>query len=173
MRKLADLRAHLAKALPILRRQPELLQLFGDEGAIACTPAGGLTFRSTYKITGQLWDFADHPDAVWVPLLDWIARNQPELLANAKTSVTAINWRAELLDANKVDLEFSFSVSEVVQVRIREDGKGSDVVHMPGPAPANDDVRHWSLWVGGDQVAEWDAPADQLSPWPVRVGGAS
>lgn len=173
MKKLADLRAHLTKALPILRRQPELLQLFADEGAIACTLAAGLTYRTAYKITGQLWDFADHPDAVWVPLLDWIARNQPELLASSKTNATAINWRAELLDANKVDLEFSFSVTEVVQVQIRSDGKGADVVHVPGPKPDHADVRRWSLWVADDLVAEWDAPADQLSPWPVRQGSAA
>lgn len=168
MRKLAELRIYLTRALPFLQRSPELLQLFGDEGDIACNLVGGLHFELAYKITGQLWDFAGHPDAVFVPLLAWIAENQPELLANYKTNRKAITWRAEVLDADKVDLEFSFNVTERVRVVARADGSGCDVHHLKEPHQTDlVDVRHWSLYVAGELVAEWDTPADQLQPWPA------
>lgn len=168
MRKLADLRDFLTSALPLIKREPERLQLYADEGRIACTLGAGLSFELGYKITGQLWDFAGHPDAMFVPLLEWIARNQPELLANYKTNPEAITWRAEVLDADKVDLEFTFNVTERVKVVKRADGTGADVEHMPEPHQVDQvDVRHWSLWVAGDQVAEWDAPAGEMQPWPA------
>lgn len=168
MRKIADLRAFLTAALPFLKREPERLQLYAEEGATSCTLGGGLSFQLGYKITGQLWDFAGHPDSVFVPLLEWIGRNQPELLASFKTNPEVITWRAEVLDADKVDFEFSFNVTERCRVVKRPNGQGADVEHLPEPHQVDQlDVRRWSLWVAGDKVAEWDAPAGDMQPWPA------
>jgi len=164
MRKLADLRTFLTAALPFLKREPERLVLFGDEGTVACTRGAGLSFELRYKITGQLWDFAGHPDAVFVPLLAWIDRNQPELLRAPKTIPEVITWRAEVLDANKVDLEFQLNVTERVRVVRRADGSGYDTEHLPEPHQMGEDVRQWSLWVQDEKVAEWTAPAGELFP---------
>ena len=168
MKKIEALRAFLTSALPMLRREPERLHLFADEGTIACALSGGLSYELGYKITGQLWDFAGDPDAVFVPLLDWIAQNQPELLANFKSHSEAITWRAELLDAQKVDLEFMFAVTERVRVQARADGApGSEAVHLAEPHQEAADVRHWTLHVAGEEVAAWETPAGQLHPWPA------
>ncbi len=158
MKKLESLRKWMQEALPVLQREPERLQLFADEGRIACTAAAGLSFEYRYKITLQLWDFAGHPDAVMVPLLAWMGVYERERLQSYASNAEAITFAAELLDAGKVDLEIKVDVSERVQVIRRPDGTGCDVRHLPEPFEDRGDVRTWTLHVAGEQVAQWQAP---------------
>lgn len=161
MRKLDLLRSWMIAALPFLKRDPGLLQLFADEGRIACTGQGGsLSFEWRYAITMQLWDFAGDRTHVIVPLLAWIARHQPELLQSYGTNASAIATRAEVLDDAKIDLELKFEVSEAVEVIRRDDGSGCDVRPILEPSEDPGGLRTWTIWVQGEKVAEFQAHDD-------------
>lgn len=158
MKKLDSLRAWMTAGLPFLKRNPEALHLFADEGRIACTGNGGLSFEKRYRVTLQLWDFAGDEHAVMVPVLAWLGVYQRELLQSYRQNADAVTFRAEVLDGQKVDLELQFEISERVQVVRRPDGSGLDYQVLPEPFEDTGAMRHWTLWIGGDQVAEWDAP---------------
>lgn len=159
MRKLDLLRSWMTKALPFLERAPEALQLFADEGRVACTAAGGgLSYEWRYTITMQLWDFAGDPDHVIVPVLAWIGKYQRELLQSYATNAQAIAFRAEVLDAGKVDLELRFEVSEGVQVVARPDGSGCDIAPVLEPGEDDGPMRTWSIWAQDVKLGEFLAP---------------
>lgn len=160
MIKPESLRAHLTAALPALARDPEQLLIFIDNGKLAANLAPGLSFEYRYTLTIILTDFAEHPDSVMVPLLTWIAVNQPDLMANYDNR-GAIAFEAELIDASKVDLSIKIPLSESVGVHARAGEPGVyDVEHYPEPVlEPNLVAGHWQLYVKGELAAEWDTPA--------------
>lgn len=158
MIKPAGLREHLTAALPDLRRDPERLLVFIDEGSVVSTAAAGLSFEYRYTLNLILTDYAGHPDAVMVPLLVWLARHQPELLANPSLR-EQISFKADVLANDKVDLDIKVPLTERVGVKPREGG-GYNVEHYPEPLfePALA-AGAWELFVAGELVAKWDVPA--------------
>lgn len=132
MLKPDDLRAALTAAIPALQTDPDRLQLYIDQGSVACTGAPGLSFEYRYTLTVLLLDFAGHPDAVFAPMLAWLARNQPDLLQAWYADRKGVPFEADILDPGKVDMQISLPLSESVGVTPREGG-GFDLVHYPEP----------------------------------------
>lgn len=122
MNKPESLRAHLVAAIPELRRNPDRLLVFVEEGTLRSTAAQGLSFEYGYTLTLILTDFAGHPDAVAIPLFAWVLVNQPELMLNLEKGREAIRFQAEILDKGKVDLEVRLPLTERVIVKKQEDG---------------------------------------------------
>ena len=157
MNKPGSLRAHLVAALQELARDPDRLLVFIDKGNVVSTAAPGASFEYRYNLTLIITDFGGHPDAVMVPLLDWVRVHQNELLANDRMR-DQINFEAELLANDKVDLEITLPLTERVGVHRQEDGR-IDVEHYPEPEIAYSlQPRRWMLYIGGELTAEWDAP---------------
>jgi hypothetical protein len=148
------LREHLAAALPELRRDPDRLQVYLDEGQIVATGVPGLSFEYRYTLNVLITDYAGHPDAVIVPLLAWLAVHQPELLHNPGQR-QAIRFEADLLDAGRVDLSIAMPLTERVGVHRRPEG-GHRVEHYPEPIPEHlPPGEHWQLYLRDELVAEW------------------
>lgn len=157
MIKPASLREHLTAALPELRRDPEKLLVFIDRGSVVATAAAGLSFEYRYTLNLILTDYAGHPDAVMVPLLIWLARHQPELLANP-TLREQIAFEADMLSNQKVDLDIKIPLTERVGVHPLSGG-GHSIEHYPEPQfEGNLEAQHWEIYVKGELVAEWDVP---------------
>lgn len=157
MIKPGDLRQHLTTALAELQREPDKLRVFIDAGKIVSTGVPNLSFEYRYTLNVLVTDYAGHPDAVMVPLLEWISRNQSELLHNPDGQ--DIRFEAELLDADRVDLSIELPLTERVGVHPRIEG-GYTVEHYPEPQlepgwPA----AHWQVFLRDDLIAEWDVPA--------------
>ena len=154
-----SLREHITAAVPELRRNPEQLQIFIDAGSIVSTGTGNISFEYRYTLTIILTDFAAHPDAIMVPLLAWLASNQPELLQNFDKH-GQIAFEAELIANDKVDLSIKLPLTERVGVHPREDGQGYNVEHYPEP-PVMTGVQggHWRVYLKGDLIGEFDVPA--------------
>ena len=158
MIKPQSLREHLTAALPELARDPDRLLVFIKDGTLAATFAKPLSFEYRYTLSLIVTDFAGHPDAVMVPLLAWIARQQPDLLANPERR-SGIAFEAELLANDKVDLEIKLPLTESVGVHPRAGG-GYDVEHysepeLEAPFPAG----RWDVYLKGDWIGGWDSPA--------------
>lgn len=145
MIKPASLRAALEAALPDLKRNPDRLMVFVDEGSIRCTAAPSLSFEYTYTLQLVVTDYAEHADTIMVPVLAWIARHQPELMLNPDLGRDGMRFEADLLNHKSMDLAISLSLTERVVVADHTDGSRT-ATHVPEP-PLDpwESVESWSL----------------------------
>ncbi|MNP05063.1 P2 phage tail completion protein R (GpR) [compost metagenome] len=65
-------------------------------------------------------------------MLEWLRRNQPELLTNLERGKDAIAFEADILDGGKVDMSLSLPLTERVIVKRQDDGT-LDVTHPDEP----------------------------------------
>jgi len=131
MQKPDHLRSHLMTAIPALQRDPESLLLFVDEGSILATGVTGLSFEYRYTLTILLTDYTGSPDAVMVPLLDWLHVHQNELVMNPDRR-EGIRFEADILANNQVDLQIQLPLTERVGVQQTAPGEFT-TVHYPEP----------------------------------------
>lgn len=152
-----SLRKQLTEAIPELKRDPDRLLLFIKDGSLAATLAPGLSFEYRYSLHMIITDFGGHPDAVMVPVLVWLARNQPELLANPALRA-GVAFEAEILANDKVDLELSLPLTERVGVHALPTG-GYNVEHYPEPEIESTlPGGRWDVYLQGEWIGGWDAP---------------
>ena len=128
MKKLDSLRTHLLRAVPEIRNSPEKMEIFVDKGDVAVR-AGSLSFE--YSYTASLWvqDFSASVDKLLVPVLAWIAANQPDLFE--KGDRKPFTFQSDLLDAETCDITISINLTELV--RVEQQAKGLKVTHLPEP----------------------------------------
>lgn len=175
MNKPSSLKQHLIAAVPELRGNPDKLLIFIDQGRIRSTTAPGLSFEYGYTLNVILTDFAGHPDAVAVPLLAWLLVNQPDLMQNLEKAKDAIQFDADILANDLVDLSITLPLTERVIVK-RQEGTAHSIEHVPEPQL----TEHWpitamQLYAGNQLLAEWEsAPpvgVDIETPHPVPNRG--
>ena len=172
MNKPESLRAHLVAAVPELKRNPDRLLTFVDNGSMRSTAAPGLSFEYSYTLNIILTDFAGHPDAVAIPLFAWVLINQRELMENQEKGRDAIKFEADILDNSKVDLSITLPLTERVIVKRMPDG----TLHVDHPQEPQLEPHfpagHWELYAEGMLIAEWDSiegvNGDIASPHPKR-----
>ncbi len=131
MRKGDSLRRWLTACLPDLKIHPDRLQIFFEDGGVNARKSATLSFAYAYRLKVLLTDYAGDPDHLIVPVLAWIEKEQPQLLA--RTDNPPFTFRSELLDSNAYDIELSIDVMESVLVSLSNDGKGWNIVHPPEP----------------------------------------
>lgn len=138
MLKPASLRAALVAALPDYGRDPDRLVIFAEKGRIATRPTAAaapanFNFEYRYDLRVILLDYPGHPDLVILPVLQWLAVNQPDLLQARATANEAITFEAEFLSQTAADIELTLRLTEAVRVEGRSDG-GTDLHHLQEPA---------------------------------------
>ncbi len=132
MRKPDSLRQWLEACLPELKRHPDQLQVYVDDGSVRAQRGQTLSFAYAYTLAVLLTDYAGSPDQVVIPLLAWIEKEQPELLRREDRQ--PFQFEAEILDRKRVDLLIRLELTEPVVVTPRGDGSGFDISH---PAPTD------------------------------------
>ncbi|WP_252275239.1 phage tail protein [Pseudomonas subflava] len=132
MNKPNSLREHLLNAVKGLKKNPDRLLIFIDAGNVRCTAVTGLSFEYSFTLQVILTDYAGHPDTVFIPVLEWLRRNQPELLTNLERGKDAITFEADILDGGKVDMAITLPLTERVIVKHLDNGD-LDVTHPPEP----------------------------------------
>ena len=157
MNKPENLRAHLLATVAELKHNPDRLLIFIDNGKVRCTAAASLSFEYSFDLQIILTDFAGHPDSVMLPVLGWLSVNQSELLENLDKVKTGVQFEAEILDKNKVDLSLTLPLTE--RVIVGKDDQGNTTVKHPGEpqrVPGYLDPN----WVPGAQgnTSEWVVP---------------
>jgi hypothetical protein len=146
MKKLTSLRTALIDNVPQIKGDPAKMEIFVDKGDVAIRP-GSLSFE--YGYTASIWvqDFAGSVDTLLVPLLAWIAVNQPDLFE--KGDRKPFSFESELLDADTCDITITLALTELVRVEQRP--TGLKVTHLPEPvmSDAFDGVPTGTyLWAG-------------------------
>lgn len=161
MLKPDSLRAALTAAMlapdgvPLLARDPDLLRIYIDRGRLVSHLGASRGYEWRYRMTGTLIGFTLSPDALALPLLEWLRGHQPDLLLNHDRAREAVPFEIDVIDADTVDIEFTLELTETVRVTPR-DGGGFDIVHVPEPEidplydPQPPPLRE--AWLGGSRV---------------------
>lgn len=125
------LRQHLVAAVPALASDPERLLVFVDDGGLVASFAAGLSFQYRYTLELVLRDFSGAPEAVMVPLLQWLTRHQPDLLANPENR-QKLTFEVDVLSDTLVDLAIRLPLTE--RVRVAQDDTGAfQLQYLPEP----------------------------------------
>ena len=92
-----------------------------------------------------------------LPVLGWLSVNQSELLENLDKVKTGVQFEAEILDKNKVDLSLTLPLTE--RVIVGKDDQGNTTVKHPGE-PQRVAGYLDPNWVPGAQgnTSEWVVP---------------
>lgn len=152
MKKPESLRRHLEECVPCLKKNPQNLHVFVEKGKIVSRLGGGLSFEYRYTLNLVATDFTDHADTLTIPLLAWIAVNQPEILQNPEQQENAFRFEAEIIDHDKVDLSIEIDLTERVIVVKNPDG--SYTATHPDEPPLDDltGPTGWQLFVNGADI---------------------
>lgn len=121
MIKPTSLRDHLLAAVPGLRDSPERMLVFVEDGKLQSSYEPGLSFQYQYTLALILTDYAGSPDSVMLPVLQWLTRHQPELLANPSRR-DDVAFDVDVLADNLVDVALKLPLSERVVVTEQTDG---------------------------------------------------
>ncbi|SDK78530.1 P2 phage tail completion protein R (GpR) [Modicisalibacter muralis] len=162
MKKLTALRQYLINSVPDLQRNPDRLLTFIQDGRVAFHRGQHLSHE--YRVPAQivLTDYAGELDAVMIPLLQWLAHYQPDLVPEE-----AVQFGAEILDNDRWDLALTVTLTErVVALVDCAAGRITAEHRMPEYPIDACPATHWRLYVKGPSqddhqlTSEWGAPSD-------------
>lgn len=128
MRKPQELREYLLASVHDLKKNPDKLQVFIDQGNLQSRLQASLHFEYQYTLNLIITDLADHTDVVLVPLLAWVKHHQPEMEDDA------IQFEADIIDHRKIDLSITLPLTERVIVNTNDQGNYT-TDHQPEPVP--------------------------------------
>ncbi|SNS20267.1 P2 phage tail completion protein R (GpR) [Sphingomonas laterariae] len=163
MRKAESLKKLLLETVPGLRDNPERLALFIDNGTVAGGHGPSLSFEYRYVVNLVFEGFTGSTNHLVVPILAWIADNQPELLG--RPGVEPFSFEAEILDQDSQDVSIRVALTEPAVVTPREDG-GYAVSH-PNPGNPRDldllpgNAKLWQLFLRDTLIAQTSDPEFQ------------
>ncbi|TCP95281.1 tail completion protein R (GpR) [Sphingomonas sp. PP-F2F-A104-K0414] len=161
MKKPDTLRRTILSFVPTLAADPAKLSFFVDKGRIAARAGGTLSLEYRYTLNVVIEDYAGDVDDLMVPLLAWIAEQQPDLFEG--TDPEPFAFESELLDADRADVSISVELTEAVRVTPKEGG-GFDADHLEEPRhldefPGICCVNLWQLFMRDQLVAQTSDPA--------------
>lgn len=151
MRKPESLRALLLASVPGLADKPENLSMFIDKGRVAARLTGSLSFEYRYTVNIVVQDFAGDVDALFVPLLAWVADRQTDLLE--RDGQEPFSFESEILDGDCADVSIDLELTERVLVARTDDGLV--VTHLDEPTRADE-------FAGVTGVALWQVLLDDV-----------
>lgn len=144
MKKPQQLRNHLVAAIPSLANNPDRLLIFVEGGGVSGTYKPGMSFEYRYTVELVLTDFTGAPEAVMLPLLQWLTRHQSELLANPANR-EKLTFEVDVLSDDLVDLAIKIPLTERIRV-VRDDQGNLQLQHLAEP-PTEDE--HAATLAGG------------------------
>lgn len=163
MYKPDSLRQALTRAVPEFERNPHRLHVFIDRGRLIATAAHNLTFEYAYSLNLVIKDFGGNPDDLMLPIVIWIARHQPQLLAKSVRGGECFTFEVDPLNNKAVDISITLPLSEKVTVEIGADGTPStnhpiEPIYDPPFAGVDDQTLLWQLFLRDDLVAKGSFP---------------
>ncbi|GEK74240.1 MULTISPECIES: phage tail protein [Halomonas] len=160
MNKLASLRAHLLDAVPELKRGPERLLTFVQDGSIRFQRGQHLSHEYRFEAQLVVTDYAGDVDTLMIPMLQWLSRYEPDLDPD-----DGVRFEAELLSNQAYDLAITLRLSErVVALVDCEAGTITSEHRQPAYPIETCPATHWELLTkapGNDDyqpTSEWDSP---------------
>ena len=134
MKKPASLRAAIAAAVPDLAKNPDKFLVYVDAGSVVARKTKTMSFDYRYTLNLVLLDYAGDSDTVIIAALEWVAANQPELLAVDDKRQKGIEFIVDHLNNATCDLAINLDLTE--SVLVQTDGAGArTVTHLEEPVP--------------------------------------
>lgn len=162
MKKPELLKLHLLQAIPELQHNPDRLLIFVDDGKIRSTLAEGLSFEYHYTLTLILTDYAGDLAGISIPLLDWIRVHQSELLANIEKAHQGLDFEAEILSNNTVDLVIKLPLTERVIVKKQNGQLHINYPLEPQYSKAENSTPVTLYDTDGSIIAQWQSVQNDL-----------
>ncbi|WP_375170714.1 phage tail protein [Marinobacter sp.] len=141
MKKLADLRNHILANVPDLKRNPDKLLSFIEDGNIEFWQGPNLSHMYTLPIRIIVTDYSGEMDELVLPILSWLAYREP-----GADPQRTISFEAELLNNNSYDIIITVNVTERVIVTALETGFKTEHV-LPEPEMAMNPDAEWQIIV--------------------------
>jgi len=152
MNKLASLRAHLLSIPGELKIEPDDLLTFADSGQIISSASGtNEHYEFNYKGNIIISNYSGAADQLAYWVLQWMKINQPDHLDDP------IQFEADILNDDSVDLSLTINLNETVKVETTVDGIVLHHVNEPSIEPVLLDAATWTLAVNDLPVADWIA----------------
>lgn len=146
MKKPESLKALLLASVPALAEKPENLSMFIDKGRIVARLTGSLSFEYQYTVNVVVQDYAGDVDALFVPLLAWVAEQQPDLMERGEQA--PFSFESEILADDLADVSIDLELTERVLVARSVDGLVVTHVDEPSRTDEFDGVGAPRLWAG-------------------------
>lgn len=131
MTKLEDLRHYLLRRVADLKRNPDRLAMFVENGSIHFSPSQPMqnySHRYTMPLTVIVTDWQGSVDDIVITLCEWLLVREPGF-----NPETALQFETEILANDKVDVLFRLQITERVIVTTDEDGKRQIQHVLPEP----------------------------------------
>ncbi|ELY2625031.1 phage tail protein [Cronobacter sakazakii] len=154
MLKPDSLRKALTESVPVLRKNPEMLRLFIDNGRINSTLAASLSFEKQYTLNVVVTDFTGDFDLLLVPVLAWLRENQPDIMTTDEGQKKGFTWYADINNDSSVDISISLLLTE--RTLVKQVGGALHVQNVAEPLPPEPVTRPVELYVSGELVSKWD-----------------
>ncbi|MDN3562110.1 phage tail protein [Vreelandella neptunia] len=161
MIKLQSLRQHLLASVEELRRNPEQLHTFVNDGKVMFSRGTNLSHQYTVDAQIIITDYSGSLDTVMIPLLQWLNTYQPDLVEDE-----AVQIEAEILSNTHWDLALTVRLTERVVAKVNCETSDIDAHHRMPEYPADAcPATSWQLNIkhpGSEeftQEAAWDSPA--------------
>lgn len=141
MIKLQSLRHHLLNAVPELKRNPEQLHTFVNDGKIKFARGQNLSHQYTVDAQIIITDYSGSLDTVMIPLLQWLNTYQPDLVEDE-----AVQIEAEILSNTHWDLALTVRLTERVVAKVNCETGDIDAHHRMPEYPADAcPAKSWQL----------------------------
>ena len=167
MYKLHSLRDYLMQHVPSLADNPDRLHVFvEDEGSIICAAdaTGGISgWQYRYEAKALVTDYALHPDLFIAPILEWVRREQPELLLSHAASEAGIRFESDIISHESIDLQVTLRLTERVTM-VTMDSQRVIQHHSEPQLDPLADIESWQIIQRhpdqpDELVAKWTVPS--------------
>lgn len=151
MRKLHALRQHLIDAVPDLKRGPERLLTFVNDGNIRFHRGQHLSHE--YRVEAKLvvTDYSGALDTLMIPLLQWLSHYEPDTPPDE-----AVLLEAEILSNHDWDLALTVRLTERVVALVDCDtGTISSEHRMPEYPIEACPATHWQLYTKAPNASDY------------------
>lgn len=150
MNKLTSLRAHILSIPGEINIEPDDLLTFADSGLIVADASGtNEHYEFRYKANIIISNYSGPADKLAFWVLQWMKVNQPE------HNQEAIQFEADILNEDSVDLSLTIDLNETVKVESTVDGILLHHVDEPSIEPELLTAAEWTLLANGAEVANW------------------
>lgn len=131
MQKITSLRRALEQAIPALRKDPQALAVWVENGNAQCRQTTSESFGFAYTLNVLLKETDVDLALISLAIFRWLRTNQPDLLSPQADGFT---FEVDILDAKSWDVAISLALREQVSVTPRDDGD-HDLTYLPEPDP--------------------------------------
>lgn len=144
------LRQALTNSLSLFQTNPERLKMFVDGGRIISTLAPSLSFENQYQLTLFIEDFPGDVDYLFVPILAWLRKHQPDIMATEEKRRSGFIHKVDVISDVLSDIRIDLQLTE--RVIVKEVDGALHVDHAPEPAWPGTPTRPTAIYFNGEAI---------------------